>query len=220
MNMLIMVADDHRLMREVLVKVLRGMGQLDHAEIVEAETYADVLAFAHSGRKPDLVLLDYCMPGGENLAAVRAVISAFDGCPVVLVSGSADGQLALACLGFGAAGFISKSVSGGSLRNALRVVLDGEKYVPSFALCNPLQNRAPSNHPASSTTGRRPSVWTEREAQVLKFLMEGATNKGIARQLDIGEMTVKTHVRNIYRKLGARNRADAVNRVMSSHSSP
>jgi DNA-binding NarL/FixJ family response regulator len=215
--MRVLIADDHGLMRELLSLQLRSMSLDGPLEIVEAANYQEVLAFAKSEVKIDLVLMDYEMPGRSGIATVKAVTSVFAGTPVVIVSGSVDGHIARECLALGAAGFVSKAVSAKSFKNAIRVVLDGEIYVPEFAaLASP--QRPKETAAQSSTGGRRECHWTERERQVISLLIKGTTNKDIARKIDIGEMTAKTHVRNIYRKLGAQNRADAVRRVLEFQS--
>eukprot|EP01012_Entosiphon_sulcatum_P065829 TRINITY_DN94833_c0_g1_i1.p2 TRINITY_DN94833_c0_g1~~TRINITY_DN94833_c0_g1_i1.p2 ORF type:complete len:236 (+),score=36.18 TRINITY_DN94833_c0_g1_i1:115-822(+) len=220
--MLVVIADDHRLMREMLADNLRLVAEVpDTTEIVEAASYDDLHALAAT-RQPDLILLDYHMPGVSGLDGVKRVLSAFPSVPVVVISGTVDPSLALQCVAVGASGFIPKTVSSVALRNAIQVVLDGEKYIHAFALSAPAESQAQSMGQVSAGFPATPQLngsgprWSEREAQTLDLLIAGKTNKQIARELKLQEMTVKTHVRNIYRKLGAVNRADAVRMVLQA----
>ncbi len=212
--MLILIADDHRLMREMLADTLQSLdGGADKVEIAEAGTYDELHALAGGERQPDLIILDFHMPGADGIAGIKNVLAAFANIPVIVVSGTVDAALALQCVEAGAAGFLPKTVSSTALRNAVRVVLDGERYIHSFALSGGKASDPGVEHAAVPNDRRLPQ-WSEREAQTIELLIAGKTNKQIARDLDLQEMTVKTHVRNIYRKLGAVNRADAVRMVL------
>ena len=212
--MLILIADDHKMMRETLadnvMRLDRTTGGQD-TEIIEAASYTDLHQIAEGGRTPDLILLDYEMPGVDGIEGISRLLAKFAKSPVMVVSGSIDRTLAMSCIDAGAMGFIPKTVSGKALRNAIQVVLDGEKYVHTFAMTRAGESPAA---PRAAKAAR----WSEREQQIVDQLIGGKTNKQIARDLDLQEMTVKTHVRNIYRKLGAVNRADAVRMVLEERS--
>lgn len=213
--MRVAIADDHRLMREMLADNLRRLSDgTGETTIVEAASYDELAALAKSDGSFDLVLLDYHMPGVSGLECVTRILAVFPDVPVVVISGTVDPSLAMQCVRAGAAGFIPKTVSSVALRNAIQVVLDGEKYVHSYALSGEPDSFA--ELPAEPLTPQKAGgpKWSAREAQTLDLLIAGKTNKQIARDLDLQEMTVKTHVRNIYRKLGAVNRADAVRMVL------
>jgi len=95
------------------------------------------------------------------------------------------------------------------LVNALRLVLAGESYLPPSIL---LDSGAPAVKPPASPL----STLSVREREILGYLIEGQTNKEIARRLDLQEITIKIHLRNVYRKIGAINRAQAVRIAMSA----
>lgn len=215
---LIAIADDHRLMRDMLadaVTSIEGLG--GEIEVVQASTYDELHKIAATGRIPHLILLDFHMPGISAVANVLKVIEEFDGIPILVVSGTADPVIARQCLEVGAAGFLPKTVSALALRNAVRVVLDGERYIHSFVLPGYVVGDGEAAPPQLNSVGvPRKSLWSEREQQTIDCLVGGMTNKQIACRLEIQEMTVKTHVRNIYRKLGAVNRADAVRMVLQA----
>lgn len=112
---------------------------------------------------------------------------------------------------YGAAGFVPKSASSRTFQRALHAVLDGEKYIPSLAVDgedgpSPFDKAPPATFGADSPFHRL----TERESSILHLLIAGKSNKQIGLDLGLQEITVKIHLRNAYRKIGATNRADAV----------
>lgn len=210
--MIVVIADDHALVRESIADVVARLNYGDlPVEILHASNYAELKALRGEARKIDLVLFDYNMPGLDGVNSVRDIVETYAGIPAVVMSGSVDSATARACIDAGVAGFISKTVSLKSMRNALRVVLDGEKYIHSHV--NSDSSVTAQSREARSESPAMPAL-TLREAQIIDLLIAGSTNKAIARALDFKEMTVKTHVRNIYRKLNAANRADAVRIVL------
>jgi len=129
--------------------------------------------------------------------------------PVVILSGHVEREEVLAAVRAGAAGYIPKTISGSALTNALRLVLAGESYLPPSIL---LDSSAGDRKPPASPL----STLSVREREILGYLIEGQTNKEIARRLDLQEITIKIHLRNVYRKIGAVNRAQAVRIAMTS----
>jgi DNA-binding NarL/FixJ family response regulator len=120
--------------------------------------------------------------------------------PVAILSGQIDPQTIREALQAGAAGYLPKTMRATGMLNALRLILDGERYVPDSALST-------STAIGGETGG---AEFSKRERDVIKQLMLGHTNKEIARDLQIEEVTVALHLRSIYRKLAVRNRTQAV----------
>ena len=149
------------------------------------------------------------MPGMNGLQGVEIMHRLHPAVPVVILSGHVEREEVLAAVRAGAAGYIPKTISGMALTNALRLVLAGESYLPPSIL---LDNG--SDEPKKKTTPL--SSLSVREREILGYLIEGQTNKEIARRLDLQEITIKIHLRNVYRKIGAVNRAQAVRIAMSS----
>lgn len=208
------IADDHTMLRELLAEML-VVAFGDGTQVSECTSFADLFELAPDSGSPDVILLDLSMPGATPEQGVSKAVERFPQSKVLVFSGSADPALARKVLELGAAGFVPKTVSRRSIANAIRVVLDGEKYIHQFALesdlpraQDPAQNDAPES---------RAFQISDREQEIVNCLVEGRSNKDIARRLDLQEMTVKTHLRNIYRKLGAQNRADAVARVLRAN---
>ena len=207
--MKIVIADDHLMLRELLCETLNGAFGAG-AVVAQVPDYPSLFALADEKLAPDLLLIDLHMPGANGHSGVSEAIKRFPDAKILVMSGLADPSMARHLLEIGANGFIPKTVSNKSLVNAVRVIADGEKYIHAFTL----GDGAPTPE-AKVASGDLPH-FSDREEEILKCLLDGNSNKEIARRLDIQEMTIKTHLRNIYRKLGAQNRADAVSRVLRS----
>lgn len=141
-----------------------------------------------SGNVPDLVLLDYSMPGG-GLEALRRVKAAAPGIRVAFLSGLDEPGLVGEAMENGALGWLSKSMGGEAIMLALRLLLAGERFVPANLVFS----------------DDRPGL-TQREKDVAALLAQGLADKQIADRLSLQLGTVKVHVKNLLRKYGAENR--------------
>jgi DNA-binding NarL/FixJ family response regulator len=186
------------MVRDALARTVRAAEP--GAEIVEAEDYAGVEAGLLN--KPDLVLLDIDMPGMNGIAGVRRVRDAHPALRLIVASGNDDPAIIRAVLAMGVAGFLPKAEPAEVLIRALRLVLSGGTYTPLQALGD-FQNGQLTSRPVASGL-------TARQMDVLRLLMRGEPNKGIARQLGLTEGTVKIHIAAILRGLQSRNRTEAV----------
>jgi len=191
--MQILLADDHDLVRESLAAYLLAEGLDFVATVASLPEALDLLAV----RRFDLVLLDYEMPGMNGLAGLTLAIAAAPATPVAILSGTTLRELAEAALRQGAAGFVPKTLGVRAIVAALRRMAAGDVFAP-IAL---LQADMPA---AGALAGL-----TRRETDVLRGVSAGKSNKEIARDLDLQEVTVKLHVKTLSRKLGARNRTHA-----------
>ncbi|GAB5445219.1 response regulator transcription factor [Gymnodinialimonas sp.] len=190
----ILVADDHDLVRDTIAAYL---GQQDDFHVETAPSLPEAQTLL-AGQIPfDLVLLDYNMPGMDGLAGLEAVAKAYPHIKVVLMSGIATSDVAQKAMTVGARGFLPKSAPAKSMVNAIRFVLSGEQYFPfGFAEAKPEKRES-----FMGLSGR--------EMETLEHLCNGASNKQIARALDLAEVTVKLHVKNILAKLDVNNRTQA-----------
>ena len=218
-DLIILFADDHQLIREAVKPYLRTLGA--NVRILEAASYEEVLTWGgpqqDPGNRPHLVLLDLSMPGCSDtdpMAALRTVVQALPDTKLVVFSGSDDTATIAAALKTGARGYVPKTVQGRSLVAALRLVLDGEIYVPVEAMRSAMQVPKPVEVPAAPPDVI--SFLTRQELTSLGLLVKGMSNKQIARVMTLQEVTVKMHLRNAYRKIGASNRIDAV-RIALEH---
>ena len=191
-EMRILLADDHDLVREAIAQFLRHEGI---EEIVTVATLDEGLEAVRSGGSFDLVLLDYDMPGMSGLDGLARMRRANDGRPVALLTGTASAALAGDAIKAGASGYVPKSMGAKSMVSAVRFMAAGETFVP-FEFMQGARTQAVGN-------------LTERETQVLHGLCTGKSNKEIARDLDLQEVTIKLHVKTLCRKLEAKNRTQA-----------
>jgi DNA-binding NarL/FixJ family response regulator len=196
------VADDHPLYREAVRLRLERL--LVSTEIVEASNLEELLAHTTSPGGVAIILLDMRMPGVTGVEAITRVVEAFPGAAVVLMSGLATAsEVAEAVRMTGARGFLPKTMASDHFAAALKLILDGGSFVPADILHAPVEG--PVATPAHSAL----QALTPREQQVLVRLATGSPNKEIGRDLGLAEVTVKLHVRQILKKIGARNRSEA-----------
>ncbi|MBB6254885.1 DNA-binding NarL/FixJ family response regulator [Nitrospirillum iridis] len=147
----------------------------------------------------DLLILDLRMPGMNGLDGLQRVRTEFPALKVALMSGLARPDEIRGAFTRGAVGFLPKTLSATELLSAIQTMLQGERFIPTDL------NTADTADGAS---------FTRREREVLDYLLQGRSNKEIARSLELEEVTVKLHVRGICRKLGAKNRTQAVMRAV------
>lgn len=209
LSMRIILADDHELVRAGIKPFLADLS--DSIEVVEC---GDLPGALDQGGA-DLVILDLSMPGMNGEEGLRAALATFPERPVVVLSASTQADDILTAARAGAAGYLPKSMSGPAMTAALRLILLGERFFPACVLQS--VTAAPAFEGMAATAGggagrrRNPlELLSVREREILRLMIEGGTNKEIARRLTVQEITVKVHLRNIYRKLGAANRAQAV----------
>jgi two-component system, NarL family, response regulator LiaR len=199
------VADDDPLVRRLIRDTLQ---RADVIVVAEAATGREAVELALFYR-PDVVVMDYMMPEMDGIEATRRIYENDPGIRVVLLTGAGDDELGLRGLRAGATGYLSKEVELESLPRALRGALDGEAAI-SRRLAMQLIERYRSA--PTGGAGLRPvrSRLTDREWEVLDLLSTGATTDDIARSLVLSPETVRSHLKNLYRKLEVNSREDAV----------
>lgn len=202
----ILLVDDHTLFREALLHVLK---QLDGDVLVyEAANASEAVQLITHTRNLDMVLLDIDLPGMDGLTALPELRELSPTIPVVVLSGSEVPQHVQAALDKGAVGYIPKSCSGHEMLTALRIVLQGDIYIPPRLLGK--LGGFPAEDALDSQVGSPQNVLTTRQIEVLELMSKGLPNKSIARTLNLAEGTVKLHVAAVMRAIGARNRTQAV----------
>lgn len=192
----VVVVDDHPVVRDGLVAMLgTDPGILVVCTAQDGEEALEVV----TGLRPDLVLMDLRMPGAGGAAAIRALRA--DGATgpriLVLTTYGTDRDIRSA-LEAGAEGFLLKDAPGEDVIRAVHDLAAGRTVLAPVAL-------------AALTGARRPeAALSPREAEVLRLVAEGCTNRAAGSRLGIGEATVKTHLMHVYEKLGVGDRASAV----------
>ena len=213
----LVLADDHKLVLDALQALLKKLRP--EIEITKATDFDQVLERVSNARVLDLVVLDVNMPGMNGLEGLKTMKRRYPDLPVILLSGEGDPRLVRDALSNGAAGFIPKDLAGEAMLRALELVLSGETYVPTIALTQPSRQAPykpePWRDPASPL-----HRLTRRESEVLSLLIHGRSNKDIAKQLGLKDVTVAFHLKGIFHKLGASNRTEAVSTALSLGLSP
>lgn len=207
--MRVLIADDHTLFRRGLSLLLRT--HYPDATIIEAGDCDEALRALDTGPEPELVLCDLAMPGMTRLAGLRELVRRLPGVPIVMLSAYADRDDIVRSIEAGARGYVLKSASDESLRSALALVMQGETYLPGGVF---LDDQRRWIGDAASGNGQLPpgnllNELTPRQRDVLSLMMDGLSNKEIARHLGLLESTVKAHVKTILDKLSANNRTQA-----------
>lgn len=205
--MKILVADDHPLYREAASLQIERL--FPQALVMQVTSLDDARHLAEQpGEVIDLFLIDFHMPG-MSIEAIAKLVDRFPDTPVAVISGSAQNSDIRAAIQSGARGFIPKTATGDYLAHALKLLLAGGTSVPTEILLggdSAEQQPPPSN--ASGVAAWLPLL-TQREQDVLKGVARGLSNKEIGRELNLAEVTIKLHLRGVFRKMGARSRADA-----------
>jgi DNA-binding NarL/FixJ family response regulator len=203
--MRVLFADDHVMMREALRPHLEGIAE--KVEVVEAGSAPDVMRRLDGGETFDLIIIDLKMPGMNGLEGLREMRDRHPGKRFVVLSSSAEPETIGEAMRLGVAGYIPKQMSTAQMRVALQLVLTGERFIPAAVMAG--------GKPGLPGEGVQGVSLTAREQDILPLLREGLPNKVIAQRLGVGEVTIKTHVSNLLRKLKVKNRAQAIRRLHS-----
>jgi two-component system nitrate/nitrite response regulator NarL len=200
----VVVADDHPLYREGVVRALLASGQIEI--VAEAEDGRSALA-AIQQHLPDVALLDYKLPDLDGVAVTHAIVREQLPTRVLLVSAFTDSGIVYKALETGAAGFVSKEARREQIADAVLACARGENVVPpevAAGLVSEIRLRKQHDAPAL----------TPREQEILHLIAAGNSLPQIAKDLYLGLTTVKTHVQHLYEKLGVSDRAAAVASAM------
>jgi DNA-binding NarL/FixJ family response regulator len=193
----VLITDDHKVVRQGLRMVL----DLDpDLEVVgEAENGEEAARLARR-LEPDVVLMDLVMPVMDGVEATRAIRRELPDTQVVALTSVLEDASVTGAVRAGAIGYLLKNTGSDELTRAIKAAAEGQVH---------LAPEAASRLMREVSAPEKPDALTERETEVLKLIARGMANKQIARELYIGEKTVKTHVSNILSKLGVNSRTQA-----------
>lgn len=195
----VLLADDHKVVRQGLRMFLGLDPEID--VVGEAENGEEALRLARE-LTPDVVLMDLLMPVMDGIEATRIIRKELPDVEVVALTSVLEDVSVAAAIKAGAIGYLLKNTDAAELRRALKAAAAGKvQLAPEVAARLMREVRTPGRGSHGALTGR--------ETEVLKLMAGGAANKQIARSLDLGEATVKTHVSSIFYKLGVRSRTQA-----------
>jgi DNA-binding NarL/FixJ family response regulator len=199
------VADDDEFFRMAVSALLTR--HLGFAHVVETGSLDEALAALAERPEATLALFDLRMPGMAGASSLSAVRECFPSVKTAIVSASTDRGDILTALAAGSHGYVPKTFGAAELVKALGSILDGRIFVPAFLADGPLPV-SPVAFPVAANGAAATSL-TRRQREVLELIVDGLSNKEIARRLDLGEGTVKVHVAALLRTLGVANRAMA-----------
>ncbi|MFC5496755.1 response regulator [Caenimonas terrae] len=201
--MKILLIDDHALFRRGVRLMLREL--VADVDLSEADGCAQALTMAHEAF--DLILLDMNMPGLNGIEALQCIKQAWPTAFVVVLSGEENAGLIRNVIEQGASGFVPKTSTPEVMIHALQLVLSRGVYLPPQVL-----NASHAPGPDRQHGSAAPAIagMTQRQAEVLRMALKGAPNKVIARELNISEGTVKSHLSTVFRLLNVRNRTQAL----------
>lgn len=179
--------------------------------LIETSSTAEAWKVLNKHDGFDLVLLDLAMPGVHDGPGIRRFVEKDPSVPVVVLAAQARPEEIAACMERGARGYIPKTVSEDVLRHALALVLAGEIYLPRSAIRQILSDTSDKDSSALDDLPETNPLrqLTPRQRSTLSLIVDGRSNKEIARSLNLLESTVKAHVKVILRKLSASNRTQA-----------
>ena len=195
------IADDHPMVRDALASALRSA--FPSAAVSFAGSFAETQAALGAAPETDLLILDLDMPGMQGLAGLAGLRAAFPTVPVAIVSATTNPAAMRQAIEMGAVGFIPKLSPSERFLEVIRAVLGGAIWLPPEA-------GDPALDQQDRDIAARIARLTPQQHRVLWLMAEGKANKLIAYEMQISEPTVKAHVTEILRKLGATSRTQAV----------
>lgn len=195
-------ADDHRMFRDGVGLLLEREPDI---EVIGTAGSVDEALAGIRGEVPDVAIVDLGMPGGGGLSLIRRIREEIPSVKVLVLTMFDNPSYIYETVAAGALGYLLKDASGEEVVRAVRTVAGGEGYLASAVTLPVLRKLAED----ARLEGRR-HLLSEREIEILELISAGAANKEIAERLKITEVTVKAHLRNLYAKIGAQNRAHAV----------
>ena len=201
----LMLADDHRMLREGL---RRSMAEQGFDMVGEARDGAEAVELARV-LQPDVVLMDVTMPELDGVEATRRIRSALPHVKVVMLTMHADQDVLASAIRAGASGYLVKDCSTEEIAEAVRMTARGDTIISPRLAASMLDEVRRIDRPAAGAPDEE-RVVTRREEEVLQLIADGCSTPEVAERLYISQKTVKNHLASIYQKLDARDRTQAV----------
>ena len=200
----ILIADDHRIHREGLRRLIEG--EPDFLVVAEAANSTETLRLAQQLR-PNVLLLDHSMPGAHAKETLRQLAAMESQVRTILITERVDQADVVTALQLGARGVISKDSDSEILYRSIRKVMDGEYWISRASVADLVTAvRSLVVHAREGRT--RKLKITPRQQEIIASIVAGHSNKQIAQQFSLSEDTVKRHLTNIFGKVGVTNRLE------------
>lgn len=208
-----MIVDDHPMVREGLVAML---SHYEDIEVVATCADGNEALEKVAETDPDVVLMDIKMGGLNGFETTRMLLERKPEAKVVFLTIFEDAESIRQALQAGGSGYILKQVTQDKLAEAIRRAYQGEKVIDPELFGRVVSDYARLAQGSASSSEKAAAVvdLTVREKEILKYLVQGLTNKEIAAATHLATDTIKTHLRNIYRKLGVKNRSQAISAAL------
>jgi DNA-binding NarL/FixJ family response regulator len=200
-----MLVDDHALVRSAV----RGALQAPDIEVVAEASSAEAAFDAAISTRPDVILLDVDMPGMSGLQLIRELGPRLPDTQIVMLSVSGEDRNVIEAMRHGAAGYLTKDLGPEALQRAVRGLRDGDLAMSRRMAARTMRQFIAGGPRAAAGEDSALGGLSSRELEVLARLADGLTDRQVAEALVISPRTVETHVGNVLRKLGVRNRAEA-----------
>ena len=202
----VVIVDDHTLFREGLRTILEM--EEDIEVVADAENAEDIVELVWQ-TKPDVLLLDIRMPQGSGLDAVPAVLRISPRTQVLVLTACDEKEEHVRAFKLGAKGVVLKDSARQTLMQAIHTVVTGQVWVDP-RMAGVLVEEISHLPTGGTSPGRDENGLTERELEIVRLVASGYKNKEVGITLTISERTVKTHLTNIFQKLGVRDRVGLV----------
>ncbi len=203
MTIRVLLADDHRMLREGLS---RSLGQDGFDIVGEAENGEEAVRMA-AELQPDVVLMDVSMPEMDGVEATRRIRGTGTATQVIMLTMHADKEVLVEAIRAGASGYLVKDCSTDEVADAVRMAVQGDTALSAQLAASMLTEVRRLDVPDIAEEDR---VVTKREEEVLQLIADGCSTPEVAERLYISQKTVKNHLASIYQKLDARDRTQAV----------
>lgn len=211
-NLRILIVDDHAVVRAGLKTLLESEGTF--TVVAEAENGADAVRLAQA-HKPDVIVMDIRMPGSlSGIEACEKIMASLPDTKVIMLTSYAEDDLVREAIRAGAVGYVLKRVGNRQLIEDLLTVARGDAIVDA-SVTKALLDEV--RHAAEVEEASAFAELTPQEIRILALMVEGMTNREIARKLYLGEGTVRNYVGNILSKLNVSNRAEAAVFAVKHH---